>query len=140
MTPVADSATVSTQADFSVAGDAGSVALAREFTRIFLTRAGYAGSHDDVIVVTSELLTNALRHGRGDVVLRVAGDADRVRLEVSDRSRRGPRRGKSGTDDGWGLMLVAGLSTDWGVDERDAGKVVVWSELHAEPETAANAC
>lgn len=120
------------QAEFSVARDAGSVALAREFTRGQLSRTGYTGSPDDVVLVASELVANALRHGRGPIVLRLRGEADRVRLEVADHDRRTPARRLSGTDGGFGLLLVSGLSKDWGVEELADGKVV-WAVLSAEP-------
>ncbi|WP_285750465.1 ATP-binding protein [Lentzea sp. NBRC 105346] len=113
---------MSIQGEFSVARDAGGVGLAREFAHMFLTRSGYTGSREDVILVASELVANALQHG--DVVLRIAGDASRVRIEVTGAGER--RHG------GWGMKLIAALSTVWGVDDRDTGKVL-WSELRAMP-------
>lgn len=83
----------------------------------------------DAVLVVSELVTNALVHGRGGIGLRAEIREDRLRLEVSDEGqpdsiaiseRPDPRRG------GLGLRLVDQLSTAWGAATRPT---CVWVEL-----------
>lgn len=104
----------------------GSVALARDFTRRATATCGYLGCHEDVVLVVSELTTNAVRHGGGRPFVRIVGGYDQVLVEVVDDSsaRPAPRRG------GWGLQLVEQLAARWGVVER-GGQKVVWCELTA---------
>ncbi len=86
---------------------------------------------DDVLLVVSELVTNALRHGSGDIELRMAYDADHVTGAVSDdgagfaRRRRLPDRGQVG---GHGLHIVGRVATRWGLTE---GTTNVWFEIDA---------
>ncbi|HVF03717.1 MAG TPA: GAF domain-containing protein [Frankiaceae bacterium] len=88
---------------------------------------------DDAELVASELVTNALLHGRPPVVIRIVTD-DVVRIEVEDGSRVAPVRALARPDamTGRGLSLVSALSREWGVEQRNGGKVV-WSELGDEP-------
>ena len=88
---------------------------------------------EDVRLLVSELVTNALRHGEltaGDrVSLKARVDDGVVRLEVRDPGNDGdvaPRQpGVRGG--GYGLFLVEQLARRWGVDRRDG--TVVWCEL-----------
>jgi hypothetical protein len=122
--------------------DDGSPALAREFTAKTLSRWGYPGRHDDVILIVSELVANALLHGRGAPVLRLranpgpdpAGPAG-VRVEVGDDSPVLPVVRGSQPVGGVGLKLVERLAAGWGAAHRDGGPdrgKVVWCELVAE--------
>lgn len=82
------------------------------------------------VLLTTELVTNAIVHARTDFALRVSAHDDRLRVEVSDSSHEPPRlvpiRGLE--DHGRGLHLVDALSDSWGVDWADDHKVV-WFEL-----------
>jgi anti-sigma regulatory factor (Ser/Thr protein kinase) len=92
---------------------------------------------EDVRLLVTELITNALRHGAlipGDVVsVKASVDQGVVRLEVTDPGRDGdvevrepgPRGG------GYGLFLVEQLAKRWGVDRREG--TTVWCELAPEP-------
>lgn len=90
------------------------------------------GVGDDVRLVVSELVTNAVRHGRSDAVLRVLRDGCSVRVEVLDDDTRLPvpaapdRLSLSGR----GLALVASVATLWGAERTGSGKLV-WAELEA---------
>ncbi|HZG05528.1 MAG TPA: ATP-binding protein [Streptomyces sp.] len=108
-----------------------SIARARDLTRELLDERAYRGRHDDVVLVVSELVSNALRHGRGAPVLRLAGEAERVRVEVSDDSPVLPAPRQSGPDGGWGLTVIERLAVAWGVSGRDTGKTV-WCEMAPE--------
>jgi len=92
---------------------------------------------EDLRLLVTELITNALRHGQlnpGDrVSVKASVDDGVVRLEVTDPGRDGevaprdpgPRGG------GYGLFLVEQLARRWGVDRR--GGTTVWCELTPEP-------
>lgn len=90
---------------------------------------------DDAELVASELVTNALLHGRPPVVIRIV-TGNVVRIEVEDGSRVAPVRSFARPDamTGRGLALVSALSREWGVEQRDGGGKVVWSELGDEPD------
>lgn len=92
---------------------------------------GLNPERDDLGLITSEMVTNAIVHGGGsvDVTLRLAGDT--LRLEVTDHGTPGPDIGRRDLGPaalgGWGLQLVAALSDDWGA-RRDDGGTRVWAE------------
>jgi hypothetical protein len=124
-------------------GATGIVPLARDFTRQALYDWGWlpAASADrraaaeDVLLVVSELVTNACLHADGPDRLRVSRDAKVLRLEVTDRGTgqpapRTPHR--SGRPGGHGMFIVQRLCMDWGV-ARAAGAPgkTVWAELAA---------
>jgi anti-sigma regulatory factor (Ser/Thr protein kinase) len=83
----------------------------------------------DAELMVSELVTNALRHGCGQIVLRAALDDDRLRVEVIDQGtgfERELRRRDFDVVGGWGLDIVEDASSRWGVHE---GTTHVWFEL-----------
>jgi anti-sigma regulatory factor (Ser/Thr protein kinase) len=68
-------------------------------------------------LVTSELVTNALRYGIGaDIGMRLYLSATHLVIEVRDGSPDLPvlRRAKPGDEDGRGLVLVDAMADDWG--------------------------
>jgi anti-sigma regulatory factor (Ser/Thr protein kinase) len=81
-------------------------------------------------LLTSELVTNAIRHGHGRTIMIVIScDRDQFRVDVQDASRCEPVQ-----EDAWayaetgrGLMLVSHLSTDWGYYLTLKGKVVYFA-------------
>ncbi|WP_442809965.1 ATP-binding protein [Streptomyces sp. W16] len=90
---------------------------------------------DNAVVVTSELVTNALTHSASDwIVCEVRNTDDVLRIEVEDQNRGStlPVPGRPGPDDqgGRGLLLVAVLSSDWGTADipHRSGRIV-WAEL-----------
>ncbi|UXY22555.1 ATP-binding protein [Streptomyces cynarae] len=122
------------------------VGLARTSVRRLLGRWGTGDcTTDNAVLVTSELVTNAVKHSAGDrIVCRILTDGHRLRIEVEDENRGGtlPTRRRPGPDDqgGRGLMLVGMLSGDWGVrDAPDGSGRIVWADLAPEPgETVAS--
>lgn len=90
---------------------------------------------EEIELLTSEVVTNAIRHARVDplaeVILRVDALDDHVRVEVLNP---GPSfdppvpsiPGVSGT--GLGLFLVDALADAWGVD-REGPRTKVWFEI-----------
>jgi anti-sigma regulatory factor (Ser/Thr protein kinase) len=90
---------------------------------------------DEVELLTSEVVTNAIRHARVDplaeVILRVDASSDHVRVEVLNPGLSfdppvPATPGVSGT--GLGLFLVDTLADAWGVD-REGSRTKVWFEI-----------
>jgi anti-sigma regulatory factor (Ser/Thr protein kinase) len=87
---------------------------------------------NDLLVLVTELVTNAVRHASSDdVVLKVLVGRSAVITEVTDEgpgfdpSLTGtPRQDRSG----WGLYLVERLAHRWGVNQ-DGPVTKVWFEL-----------
>ena len=121
-----------------------SVPLARRELRRTLARWEWGAVEDAASLVLSELLTNAVRHGRvsGREVethfARVPGGA--LRIEVHDASEQRPLMAlpESGADGGWGLPLVDVLAEKWGVCDRPGAGKLVWAELAVEGESDAS--
>jgi two-component sensor histidine kinase len=82
----------------------------------------------DLELVLAELLTNAFVFGAAPVTLRMAGNAERIRIEVHDGSSSLPRLTGPTLQGGLGLRIVAQLADRWGADPAAGGKVV-WAEL-----------
>ncbi|MEV0847541.1 ATP-binding protein [Streptomyces sp. NPDC049954] len=112
-----------------------SVPAARRFVAEALRDWGVQAERgDDVLLCVSELATNALLHGvppgRGFQLFLRCDTDDVLRLELHDSGGGMPEIGRAGAheDGGRGLFLVSRLSDDWGVGERNPGKIVwcVW--------------
>jgi anti-sigma regulatory factor (Ser/Thr protein kinase) len=91
---------------------------ARAAARSVLSRWRLGAILDPVLLVVSELVGNAVRHGRPPVgmVLRKAGRG--VRVDVHDDEKAAPRNPEP-TDDaesGRGLILVDAVAADSGVE------------------------
>jgi len=83
----------------------------------------------DAELLVSELASNAFRHGRGDITLRGRLDEDRLFVEVIDEGsgfERTLRKEDFDQVGGWGLDIVEGIASRWGVHE---GTTHVWFEL-----------
>ncbi|MEA2685795.1 MAG: hypothetical protein QOE93_990 [Actinomycetota bacterium] len=83
---------------------------------------------ESIVLLVSELVTNAVRHGCGEVGLTVRHLGGHARIEVSDGSRLVPLMGPPNIDGGRGLHIVAELAARWGVDRHIQGKTV-WCEI-----------
>ena len=93
---------------------------------------------DVAVLLTSELVTNAIRHEPGEtVMLVITCSRDQLRVDVHDTSRSLPVLVDAPADaeTGRGLMLVATLSAEWGVYRTPAGKAVYFT-LGFEPDLA----
>lgn len=106
-------------------------AQARQFLRTRLSGAAVPTDlTDTVLLLTSELVTNAVLHGRSEVEVELSSPDGRLRVAVSDENSRHPLRVEDDTEalDGRGLLLIDGLATSWGVQDKPLGKSV-WFEL-----------
>ena len=103
-------------------------AVARRYLDAHAGHLGEAALEDARLIV-SELVTNAVLHGRGRIRLsaRVVGSC--LRLEVVDEGAgesptiREPGDGGPG---GWGLRIVDTLAQRWGAFD---GSTHVWAEI-----------
>ncbi|WP_345663488.1 SpoIIE family protein phosphatase [Streptomyces venetus] len=113
-----------------------SVASARSFVRDTLQGWGFADIVDDAVVLTSELVTNAVVHAGTSADLLCLRSDEGVRIEVADRypEREIPLQGTAvnmGSPDregGRGLQLCAALAGRWGVEYTPTHKTV-WFQL-----------
>lgn len=113
-----------------------SVATARAFVRDTLQGWGYTDVVDDAVVLTSELVTNAVVHAGTAADVLCLRTEDGVRVEVSDHypEREIPLQSAgldfAGPDreGGRGLLLCAALASRWGVEYSPTQKHV-WFQL-----------
>lgn len=85
------------------------------------------GLHRDVATIatllTSELVTNALQHGSGDIAMTIDRRPGQLRVDVQDESSEQPVVRASGLDSikGRGMLLIETLSNNWGVRQSPGG-------------------
>ena len=82
---------------------------------------------DVAVLLTSELVTNAIRHEATETVtLVIRSSGDQLRVEVHDTSpfMPVPMETPAGAEAGRGLMLVGALAKEWGAYRTPAGKAV----------------
>jgi len=128
-----------------LSGTTGVVARCRDFTRVALLDWGWIPAADeegvavaeDVLLLVSELVTNACLHAGGPRELRLRWTGERLRIEVTDDgdalpAPRSPHVGSR--PGGHGLHIVARLGRGWGVVEHDKGKSV-WVDVLPAPAT-----
>jgi anti-sigma regulatory factor (Ser/Thr protein kinase) len=85
----------------------------------------------DVLLVCTELASNAYEHAEGPRAVRVQRHTDFVRVEVDDHTPAElPQLGQSrlGTSRGRGLLLISQLARCWGTREFNGGKTI-WAEV-----------
>ncbi len=111
--------------------DPASVRRARQFIAAQLDDLAAADLVDTIILSVSELVTNAILHARGDIVLAVDLEPGKVRIEVTDESSQLPvqRGGVEEATSGRGLELVDALASSWGVEPMEGDGKQVWCEV-----------
>ncbi|MFF3323216.1 ATP-binding protein [Streptomyces sp. NPDC002889] len=131
---------VPTSSSMAVPHGPAGVGEARQRMRKQLRRSGLSETVvDDAVLILSELLSNACRHGRplghaevGDGDVRAAWTVDTaggLTVEVTDGG--GPTRPVPATPSvtargGRGLNIISALAQDWGVRDSASGEVTVW--------------
>ncbi|MEF9905173.1 ATP-binding protein [Streptomyces sp. P9-A2] len=135
---------VPTSSSMAVPHGPAGVGKARRRMRLQLRDGGVADTViDDAVLILSELLSNAYKHGRplgdapaGDGDVRAAWQVDpcgRLVVEVTDGG--GPTRPAPATPSvtahgGRGLNIITALADDWGVRDEVPGEVTVWAVVH----------
>jgi anti-sigma regulatory factor (Ser/Thr protein kinase) len=120
------------RADWGLPADVGSVAQARALIAQNVCDDLPDECLEVVLLLTSELVTNAVRHGIGPVGVHLVRGDGVVRVGVEDQSPQWPVLRPIDRDalNGRGLFLVDAMATDWGVLAGDAGKTV-WFTANA---------
>ena len=90
--------------------DPAQVSQARRLVRAALAEWGLDDYADHLVLISSELVTNALRHGTGMISIRLRAGRD-LRIEVHDHGAERPLRRHAGTGDegGRGLAVIDSL-------------------------------
>ncbi|MGW5353115.1 ATP-binding SpoIIE family protein phosphatase [Streptomyces sp. NPDC004031] len=116
-------------ASWDVSDDPAEVARVRKIAVEQLDAWGLDEAVFTMELVISELVTNAIRHGRPPVRLRLIRDDASLFCEVSDGSSAAPhlRRARVWDEGGRGLLLVAQLTDRWGTRHTATGKII-WTE------------
>ena len=85
------------------------------------------------VLLTSELVANAVVHGQGEAVLEITYAPTRglLRVRVSDHSHEVPvlRQPPLSQEHGRGIAIVEHFSSCWGIDGPDEDGKCVWFEL-----------
>ncbi|HEY3942505.1 MAG TPA: ATP-binding protein [Acidimicrobiales bacterium] len=123
-------ARASPRAGVDLAPEADSVRAARNFVARML-EVWHCDDPDEVVdLLTSEIVTNAVRHAVGAIRVEAAlVDRQTLRVSAADDHPDVPVLRQPGplVEDGRGIMLVGSLARRWGV-EVEAGYKVVWFE------------
>ena len=106
------------------------VAAGRQFTRDTLTGWQHTGLAGTACLLVSEILTNAVRHARAPIGLRLHATPSEITAEITDDDPQRPQLAPPdpAAESGRGLTVVAALATAWGTWPSSAGKTV-WFTL-----------
>jgi anti-sigma regulatory factor (Ser/Thr protein kinase) len=91
-------------------------------------------SSADVALVADELLTNAVQHGRGPLLMTVRAGTTHVYVGVVVRApdaSPGVAVPDAESESGRGLAVVDALSTSWGTAQQAAASKLVWATVPA---------
>jgi anti-sigma regulatory factor (Ser/Thr protein kinase) len=127
-------------ATLSVEHSPASAALARRCVVAAFEEAGLgADQASDAALIASELVANAVRHGRplpsGDITIEWTLSADGFYLAVTGGSSSPsvtPKAADVRATNGRGLMIIAALSQEWGVITGD-NTTTVWTRAPLSP-------
>ncbi|MBB5812582.1 PAS domain S-box-containing protein [Streptomyces collinus] len=115
---------------------ASAVPAGRSFVVETLAAWDCAHRADDVRLLVSEVLTNAVQHAEGPVALHLRRTATELAVEVSDLSPQlpQPRLAAQDEESGRGLVLVDTLADSWGVRSTPASCSEGPSRMHRAPD------
>ena len=99
---------------------------------------GFEARMYDAELAISEVVTNAVLHGREPIRLRIVIEGDGIRVLVHDGSPVSPAFSMIDPTavTGRGLMLVSAVADCWGVDPDETGKTVWFGFDHSRPTRA----
>jgi len=133
--------------DVELPAEASSAGAARAAVRGLLVassqqhvgRRAHQQALDRALLLTSEVVTNAILHARSRLRLTATVDTHQVVVRVYDMARTPPRRRSYRPDAGTGrgMHLVEALADSWGVDETSSGKCVWFAVVLAAGEQTA---
>lgn len=109
-----------------------SVSVARRFVLQKCQQWHLLGSHDRLLLLVSETVTNAVKHARSHLVeVRLVRQPPAVRVEVRDDDPRAPISGNPAEDaeSGRGMQLVEALADEWGVTRHAGDGKTVWFDV-----------
>ena len=110
--------------------DESDVSEARQYVFERCWASGLRDRCDDAALLTSEVVTNAIRHAGGHITVRAERDGEHLVVQVLDASPNEPM--VLGPDPwavaGRGMSLVDAIAREWGVVPHPSGKVV-WFRL-----------
>jgi CheY-like chemotaxis protein/anti-sigma regulatory factor (Ser/Thr protein kinase) len=115
---------------FTLAPELSSVRQARRLVQGVLRDWSREDVADEALLLTSELVTNAVVHARSEVQLTLVPLGSNIRVEVADTGP-GALQLRDPDDDavnGRGLLLVEEMSRTWGTSADDLRKTV-WFEI-----------
>jgi anti-sigma regulatory factor (Ser/Thr protein kinase) len=117
------------RADFEAAPE--SVPLARRAVLRSLVGRGLDRVADTTCLLTSELVTNAVKHAEQSLDVVVKVDDVRVRVEVHDDGKRTPPSISDAPQElgSYWLLLLSDLANRWGFEHERDGGAVSWFEV-----------
>lgn len=128
------------EARWELPADPSVTAKCRALVREALTEWSLHDLIDDVVIVVSELLGNALIHGDPPIHLALRADQGTLTGSVSDGGAGWPRLRTAGPEleNGRGLRIVTALTDRWGVEpvEGGGGKTIWFTRDHPLARTA----
>jgi anti-sigma regulatory factor (Ser/Thr protein kinase) len=123
------------RAGIVLAPESSSLSAARRFVSSMLELWDYEDPDEVVPLLTSEIVSNAVRHAVGSVGLELALlDGEELRVQARDESPDRPVIRRSSPDGigGHGLTIIESLARRWGVELHEGFKVV-WFEIPVSP-------
>lgn len=131
------------RASLAIPGDPSSSRLARRFISDFCTAAALGADVCELAaLLTSELVTNAVRYGGSSAVLEAHLPDGVLRVSVADDNPDLPSEGNAPdltAEGGRGVLLVSTLAARWGVEVLPSGGKAVWFELDLDGSESAPA-
>lgn len=118
-------------ASWSWPHDPAIVAQARDAVRRQLVEWGLEDLVESMVLVVSELATNAIRYAHSSIGVRLIRGEQSLTCEVSDDSTAAPwlRRAEEDDESGRGMLITTQLTSRWGVRQSADGKII-WVEQH----------
>jgi anti-sigma regulatory factor (Ser/Thr protein kinase) len=123
------------RAGIVLAPDSTSLSAARSFVSSMLELWGCDDPDEIIPLLTSEIVSNAVRHAAGNVGLELAlRNREELRVQARDESPDRPVVRRSNPDGvgGHGLTIIESLARRWGVERHEDFKVV-WFETPVSP-------